>query len=103
MAVAWPDFLECYAEYLDAARRDVAAGRQPPDDPEFPRPDGPVPDEYTWQFIELLAQASETARAAPPSRPGVLAACRAVARRVTRRHSDKNAGSPHLGASGARV
>lgn len=105
MAVAWPDFLECYAEYLAVARRDVAAGRQPPEDPELPRPDGPVPDEYAWQLIELLAQASDTARAAPPVRSGVLESCRAVARRMTRRNLSPRARQEHpsMGAPTARV
>ncbi len=105
MAVAWPDFLECYAEYLAAARRDVAAGRQPPEEPELPRPDGPVPDEYAWQLIELLAEASDTASVAPPARLGLLGAFCAVARRVTHRAtgSPRTRERPRVGAQGARA
>lgn len=80
-AAAWAEYLDGYEAYLTTARRALREGRQVPTDQRVERPNGPVPEEYAWKVLQLVAEARSALDGERAGSP-LVSTCRAAARRV---------------------
>lgn len=81
-ATAWAEYLDDYEAYLTTARRGLREGRQAPADQRVERPNGPVPEEYAWKVLQLVAEATSTLDGERAGSPPLFSTCRTAARRI---------------------
>ena len=81
-ASPWAAYLEGYTDYVHHARRALDGRSEVQENLVLDRPCGPVPDEYAWRLLELVAAATTALDGKRARSTRLLEACRAVSQRA---------------------
>lgn len=81
----WAEYLDDCADHVQNARLALDDGRHVPVSPVIDRPNDPVPEEYAWKLVQLVAEATSALGSEQNRATRLLSAYRSVVHRPPRR------------------
>lgn len=86
----WAEYLDGCADHVHSARLALDGGREVPVSPVIARPSEPVPEEYAWKLLQLVAEVTSALGNEQPQPARLVNAYRSVTHRALgrARHSE---------------